>query len=526
MLVQGAGQRGSEDRGMSTGPILTTPEQHDLSDPTVERNPKRLQEWLNELPLMNVGESLRQLINALEPLNEQRMPPLERLALLNLYREPVAKLFASSTPADLRRLPISKAERQQAVDNLERLCLGLAGGFKLVVKGLYAQSEEQRGAFGRALEGALTQLARSLVHSYRCYRPVPPFVFLELHQLYRLARQQGLALATEGEPKASLAARYQAIMLLALTDPFHLSEGSVERLYRVLRQVSHLARTIPGHSWEGSPEGLYALDLRSDSPPALCVRLTSPAEADDPYLLDGRSAVQALHQALAQRPAQRRGQTVEAQLLRSLVPEVPGSDQRREGRHSDGRWLELLVGLDAMHDYLAQRTGTAPTRRMGSSLELAGGGEVHAMRVLDASAKGMRLHWGGAGLGELQVGDLLGVLSDTAEVLPRLQLATIRWVRCERDGSAALGVELVDGRPSAVNCRQADEEQGDVVRCLFLPSAADTASAGLIAPSGLYAPQRRLLLYVGRREVSVRMGQLVQETELWERFEFAADAPM
>ena len=108
-----------------------------------------------------------------------------------------------------------------------------------------------------------------------------------------------------------------------------------------------------------------------------------------------------------------------------------------------------------------------------------------------------------------------------------MQLATVRWVKSERTGTTDMGLQLMDGRPNAVNCRPADDESGALVHCLFLPSKSDSnSSAGLIAAKELYQPGRRLLLYVGRREVSVKAARRVLETVTIDRFEFSTDAGM
>ena len=509
---------------MST-PILTTPEQHELIDPTVERNPRRLQRWLSDLPLMNVVESVRLVVNALEPLNEQRVPHQERLELLDEYRGTARKLFMTSGPAGLRQLPAGKAERRYVVDGLERLCLALAGGYKVVVKALYRDAKTHKALFLRSLQGAVEQLGFALAHSYRFHRPVPPLVFLELHQLYLLARYHGLLNEPADASGVTLSGHYQAALLLALCDPFHLPDGIADQYHRSLLRYAGLARIVPGNQWPDDGEGRCVLDLRGDSPPRLCVRLSSPVEGDEPYLLDMRPALQAMHHQLGTLPGEQRAQTPEAALLRALLPEVARGDLRKDVRRADGRWLEVVLGLEGVHDYLAQRTNTAPTRRVGSSGELVSGAEPRPLRVVDSSDSGLRLSWEGSGVGEIAVGEILGIVSDTEELLPRMQLAVVRWVRSERSGSTDLGLELIAGRASAVNCRPADDPAAPVLHCLFLPSAAIPGSAaGLIAPKELYHPDRRLLLYVGRREVPVRAARRMLETACVDRFEFAADA--
>lgn len=493
---------------MTTRLVLTTPEQHDFVDPSVERNPRRLQRWLDELPLLNPLESVHLLGQALEPLNEQRVPPLDRLALLDAYRVTVRKLFMAAGPAALRQLAIGKDERLQAVAGLERLCLALAGGYKVVVKALQDAPGKQAGALLRSLQGAMEQLGLALVHNYRYHRPAPPFVFLELHQLYRLVRARGWLDTPADASGVDLCGHYQAALLLALCDPFHLPEGVADLYHRTLLRHAGLARLLPGGEWQGSGEGLCLLDLQSDSPPRLCVRLTPPVEADEPYRMDLRPALDAMHrQLLALAPEQRR-QAPEAALLRILLPEVAAGDPRRAPRRADGRRLAVTPGLAAVH-----------ARLRGDG---AGRGPQADAEVVDSSAQGKRLRFPQAAAIEVQVGELLGVEADE----DGLRLGLVRWLRSERDdGGTELGLELLAGHASAVRCRDPEVPAADPWPGLFLPSAAHAGgSALLLVPAGAWEEDRQLLLEAGPREVRVRAARRVIETACIEGFEFASDA--
>ena len=56
---------------------LSIPEQHDFTDPTVERDVDRLHDWLTNLPLMDVVETVR-LVHRSYPLDHQCNPKVTR----------------------------------------------------------------------------------------------------------------------------------------------------------------------------------------------------------------------------------------------------------------------------------------------------------------------------------------------------------------------------------------------------------------------------------------------------------------
>ncbi|HFD80155.1 MAG TPA: hypothetical protein ENK05_07180 [Gammaproteobacteria bacterium] len=490
--------------------FLTTPDQHDFQDPTVELDEKRLQRWLAGLPVLNPGESLRHVLNALEPLNEQRMDSGKRLRLLALYQATVKRLYDAADPLSLRQQPLSQRQRQETVDDVERLCLAMANGLKLVVRELHAGGQVQdMDLFATALRRTVKQLAATLLHAYRYHRPEPPFVFLELNQLYRVARHHGVhELAAGNEVQSSLATVYKAVSLLALTDPFSGGEGQAGAYYSTLMRHAESARIIPGNSWQGVPEGLYFIDLQSDSRPRHCVLLESPVAGDDPYILDARAPLQRMHQALAALPADRRRQRPEAGILRALLPEVKPRDKRRSERRAAGHRIEVVVGLDAIAAWLEQlQRGRRP--------------DAEEWRVKDVSEDGYCLAWDRSAASALRVGELICLVSDSEASQQPPRLLVLRWLRDEREQGTRLGVEKLEGVPAPVRLTAAGDEGSQPA--LFLPSTgAEGPAARLVATEGVYEPGRPLLIRAGERRITARCGELLEQGAGFDCFAFLA----
>ena len=104
---------------------LSLPEQHNYTDPTVERDVDRLRDWLTNLPLMDVVETVRLVLGALDALNEQKLPAKQRFQYLEIYRATVQRLYVTVDPLHLRQLALNKQQRQEAIDRVERLFLAL-----------------------------------------------------------------------------------------------------------------------------------------------------------------------------------------------------------------------------------------------------------------------------------------------------------------------------------------------------------------------------------------------------------------
>jgi len=506
---------------------LSIPTQHDLNDPTVERDVARLRHWLTNLPLMDVVETVRLVNAALDALNEQKLAAAERFRHLEVYRDTAQRLFVTVDPVHLRQLTLGKSQRQEAIDGVEQLLQGIAGGYKLIVVELHQAtgSAVPDPLLGLAINRSIEQLGYSLLDSYRFYRGPQPRLIAESHQLYRLARHHGLLGSVVDEPDeqgppVSVAMHYHASMLLSLTDPYRLAEGEVGLLHEVLVQHASTCRVIPGSSWVGDGEGYFLLELDTDALPKPCSTLQQPVTVKDPYLLDATVALAAVRARLAKTPAKVRRQSPEAMVLRRLLPESQGRDLRREQRNSDDRWVSLLFGVDGIHAYLARDTRRASGQ---SARSVNGLDEVIACRVLDSSNSGMKLAWKGAAAGDARVGDLLGIIDEQGRG-QALMLAVIRSVRVSRDGAAEAGVESMPGGLGAVTVFAAGQPAGAGVDALFMPaSEAEQISATLVTAKGFYEQNRPMLIDVGGREVNARAGRLVLDSPVFDRFEFSAE---
>jgi hypothetical protein len=498
--------------------LLSTPEQHGFQDLTLELDEKKLSAWLSELPVLNTGESIRMVMRALEPLNEQQLGIDKRLRLLRLYEATVRRLYDSAEPLRLRQQPLSPQQRQDWVDQVERLCLAMADGFKIAVKALYdaGGQEKNDNRYTESIRGALLHLVAALVHSYRFYRPEPQRLFLELNQLYRLARQESLhdrRLPDEANGiQISLAGVYQAACLLALIDPFSAREGDADRYYQALLHYAPSARMVPGNSWQGLPEGLYFIDLQSDSRPRHCVFLDSPVRGEEPCILDARVPLNQMHKTLLALPAERRRQRAEAAILRALMPELPDREQRRSERRPEDRWIEVVVGLAPIGRWLQQRRqGHRPP--------------ATRWRVKDRSEHGYCLAWGDNAATVLQVGDLVCIVADSESESQKTQLLAVRWLRVDRERGAELGVEKLEGVPEAATIVVEQESGPESSQALLLTAEGGEASAArLVTPPQVYREQRSLLLYAGEQELRVRCTERIEETARFDCFEFQPDS--
>jgi hypothetical protein len=513
--------------------LLSVPPQDSFDNPLVERNPRVIAKWLDQLPLLNPAETIMQLLSALRPLNRQPLVEKDRLRMLELYRKAVNAVFNAFTLRALRQVPLAAAQREQIKQAVTQLCLELAGGYKSLVLSAYQQgrSPAQEPTLLLAAYCAMQQLIHALLHCFRIYEPVPPRVYLEIHQLYAWVEAAGICEQPIrlGHDTVTLGALYRRALLLCCADPARLSEDEVLRVYALLMHYEAHSRIVAGRCTPPH-EGQFAFDLYADAPPRPCARYDGKGHASQPRLLDARDVVVAVR-------AHTQGENAttvdeERRLLRMLLPHLESTPQRILPRQNKQLQALVATGIAAIHYYLSD------PRRLKQDIAQASQGI--AVQHLDAAANDIDHHsldaWGISNESEsgyllkcarrqtaLRVGELLGViLLERADAVAALELTVVRWMRHGADGGVEAGVERIHGAAAPVQCRLLNDAATSR-QCLFLPSSSrQDRHATLLAPKRFYTRGQRLHVEVGGKLIIVEAGHLVMDTACFDRFVFHA----
>jgi len=286
--------------------VLTVPGKK-ASDWMVETRPKEAEAWLASLPLADSAASAQQLYHALFSLNRMDVELRDRLALMELYRAPVAGVVtALQSHFTHLALPLSPRQRQLA-EFLRNLYMEMAYGYKFVVRDLLAQRNpwSRRPAITTAAERAIHYLGEVLLRSYQVYVPYPAGVWREIHELYRLAEQNGAqhepvpGTSANMSDTTSISRSYLRVVLLGLAGPYQLPQQECQHVNQYLKRWSDRA-TLSADLDIDSPVGHFLVDLSADLPAMLYPKDVKLKEA--PYLrvLNAVELARVVHQQINQ----------------------------------------------------------------------------------------------------------------------------------------------------------------------------------------------------------------------------------
>jgi len=280
---------------------LKLPEQ-DLQYLTIGSDqPKKLQAWVNDLPLMNMGETSRQLYQFVQELNRFQVPTPQRLQLLEIVRPVVLHVCRSLGKHYLNQSLVLPDKARRVASLAQALQTHMAAGYKLVaVRGLRRLNERDGKALvSTAIHRAISALTDSLVRSYQLYFPTPRHLWLELHQLFLLAEMnkvEGLEVADKdfsGIDSSSIKDAYARALLLSTAKPNQLRQQEIALLYRASEEWSGLIEIKPA----GEDADLFVFNLQVDRPPTY--RTHASVAAEDSRYIDSRELVEKLALTIA-----------------------------------------------------------------------------------------------------------------------------------------------------------------------------------------------------------------------------------
>ena len=334
-----------------------------------------------------------------------------------------------------------------------RLNHEMATGFKRLLLQILQSRNPSRPHMAWCLYMALHFLAHSMLRHFQIYQEPPPSMWRDSHLLYWIGEHQNcldelVAAAFTPTPANTLRGLYQQMLLLALSNPFHLAEGEAFELFGALAPVASLGRLLPWDSEEESDGPIVDL---GESEPCLGPnqKVTSSAEHLRRFEL-GALLVAMLEPAPLQT-------NIQHQLLEKVRPHWLGRMQRQHERSETNGSCNLVIGLGDIHNHL-----------MGN------GAELSSAQMLDSSAGGTCVLCNGDQGRDLSVGQLLLLMGGSGTST----LAMVRWRHRNSEG-LHLGLRYLKGLPRPIWLRRAPDTQARPAVLQSTPEAGNVWKHGL-----------------------------------------------
>ncbi len=521
--------------------LLTTPPQHTSTNPNVEVNPRKLKQWVDGLPTMNVTETVKLLQNAIEPFNELQIMDEDRIRLLEIYREALEAILFDYDEMRLHQLPISAAQRSSVAQDIMWLYLSLANGYKLVVK-----NHHERGANPKhdkqlllCMYRAMELIISSLLYSYRAHESLPPLACLEINQLYLFAEtfnaEEIRIRAIKRQETNTIASLYKKFLLLSCVRMERFNGGELLELYLLLDKFARYSALARHEESEPGP-GKYVMDLTEDA-------LSHRWNAVEPIPMAGILRVFDLAGALAEIDtwlAQQGGpndslvQAHEARLVGVLRDELQNQQDNRTVDAQHGRNVKLVVGLRSLSRLLndSELLNSTCVVEEHAGIEVRSFNSAEEAKVEPGTwtmidEQGSRVTLRSLQVGqtvETDVGALIGIIDGCeAQDGPVVSVGIVRSVESDDHDELTIGVECLDGEPVPVSCQASKSVKATTTdqEGLYFPRTEESAQpATLLTERSIFDRSQPLDIAVKGKSFLVQPQTTVNTTPLFAQFCF------
>lgn len=250
---------------------LRLPEQ-DLHHLTLgSTNPRKMQEWVDALPMVNVGEASRLLYQVAQELNRLKADAKTRMALLEIIRAPLLLVESQLGKHYLGQSVVLPEKGRKVASLAQALHVNLAVGYKLVAVEAVTRlrDKELNRIATMAIHRALTSMGIILLRCDQLYLPPPRFHWLEVHQLFLLAEGHGIdKLEVEDASfrrvkSSSIRDAYARTLLLATARANQLRQNEIELAWNATEEWCGLVEIRDTRD----NADIFAFDLQVDAPP-------------------------------------------------------------------------------------------------------------------------------------------------------------------------------------------------------------------------------------------------------------------
>jgi len=336
---------------------LEIPKLKRSSNSSFKMNPTLVQGWVQELPLANTDITSKQLGMALAEMNSVMIPAEHRQQILDSFSFPVQCTVQSLMKSSLGAT--NPPGKKQLGDTLRAFELNrdMALGYKI----LAANSNEHLPR-AEAIHCAIRFLSEALLINYQIYIQTPQNIWSNIHQLYQLADESGIANETvKQRPQEririanTIENAYKQILLLSLSCPYKHRKNSILAIYNALADWARHSRIfLPD---ETNHAAFFAVKLTGDAPPTYLAPGGKEKYNHEWRLLNTKGMSEYIRTAQDDTNAPWETRLLPSALDETTLQRIMFSwgvaPNRRFSRHKENITTRLSVGINTIHHVIA-----------------------------------------------------------------------------------------------------------------------------------------------------------------------------
>ncbi len=348
-------------------PIKLRVPRQDLAECTIFRaTADGAQIWAQNLPIANTRLVIQNLRNALAELNRVDIAPDVRFNIMEALRPSLHVALSTMSRRFLNQPLIMPEEPRQMSELADSLYSLATTGYIIVAVHTLRQSDNiyevnPARLVCESVYRALRLAGKKILQTFQLHQTIPPYLWLEINQLYALAEQQQLTeLPVEDKLNGdgTIKTAYLQALLLGCCKPNQLRQSDLAAVYRGLYEWGNYVKIQKYNS----NDGLFRVDLASDRP-AVYASLYPASNEAQCRLINTEALVSHLDSLKLTEDKKPRNTpivfdkdtTLPSNMLDHLKSSLGYMSTRNFKRTVSGEMLGLSIGLSSIHYHIAGR---------------------------------------------------------------------------------------------------------------------------------------------------------------------------
>ncbi len=506
----------------------------------IPRSVGKARAWVSDLPIANIGETTRRLYIGLVDFNQSRVSPVTRIEIGNTLR-PVAALILGHLQRHLVYQAFPLPRKSQRIFELKQsLLLELAGIYQIAALDMLTTSSITKKHLLKSLYSAMDYMSQVLLQSFMVYAKTRDTLWHDMHHLYLLAcenKLEDIIVIKDKNHFATISDIYKYVNLLALSNPYSLRQGEIEKLDKFFHTALPLVKIHPNAD-KIKTDMSYVVHLNSDTHAAL-LPVSDILNSPTIRVLDLSLLITKLDRYITTEEHERAAKEyifftgLGTSLAKRLVFHLTRVRNRSFNRYKKDEDVRVVTGLANVvtvvnDDHKLEVENDIDTddyifAALNYDVSPDGGQKPKEEKVLETSSLPMQI-WhvenssvGGYGLclrenspSGARVGEIVGI-SPVNKPSAKWQVGTIRWLEYVKEQGLCAGVEFLAPRINPITAKQVLNRtlsQPLPIDGLMLPMIEGIRpEPELVFPAQIFKKDDKLVIEIASKEETISLTQ-------------------
>ncbi|PXF63786.1 hypothetical protein [Kangiella spongicola] len=351
---------------------LTVRVKNDVMVADIPATVKTAKQWMENLPVADIGETASKIFHYLYDLNQSPLPPKTRLQILEALKPSCLNTLNSLATVYIHS-PLKYSQKLQSASELvHAIASETIFGFNTIIEDLQADvtalEKYKTTILPAACANSLQFQGFIQLQRYQLYKTVGAKLWVQQNIIYKLAEKHGLLehkLKKDSAPLGTIKKQLLINLILPVSNPYQLKHGEINDIYNEIEDLADLAELQP----EDTEGCLFAYLPDSDIPPqpinsiehkgqrVVGINLKGPTEALERHLNNESGGF------FSRFTKKATSFELDQELTEHLITHWSKQLNRNFIRMNSQASTEVCVGLAASHHFLVEKLGSEVHQR-------------------------------------------------------------------------------------------------------------------------------------------------------------------